>query len=526
MSDDFVQQLDNVVARNSEETLFAQYERVIMQSIITSFGLDFFVETQYGGDVDTVHNVRQIGTDSEMKYKNSRNESAWNSKPAYDSASYHSGNNFKRTKFKTKTAYRNGQSLTDDYTGKNIGFHGHDDGVSSEMRAELDHIISAKEIDNDRGRVLAEQSGLELADDTSNFAWTNKHLNASKRELSAKEYIQAHPELDEETKRRMRAKDKAARAEYDRKINVAYYTSSKFFKDTSKAAAKQSFEVGVRQVLGLVFTEIWMSVRANFSARSGGVGELFNSIARGVREGLNNAKKKHAELWHKFIEGSLSGALSSITTTLCNIFFTTAKNLVRIIRNSWSYLVEAAKVLFFNPDDLPTGEVFRAAAKILATGASVVLGSVVGEMLSNTGVGAIPIWGNVLVAFSTLLVSGIMSCSLLYLLDHSARLGKLIEYLNSLPTIDNALAQQRRLARLLDEYSSKVLEIDLKRFKRETNTFIQATSDLRQADVKDQVALERALDKTIDTLDLPSPYGKHDDFDSFMDDPDSVLHFS
>lgn len=45
---------------NLMDGLFKQYERVIIDSIITSFGLDFFIKDRHGGDVDTVHNVRQI----------------------------------------------------------------------------------------------------------------------------------------------------------------------------------------------------------------------------------------------------------------------------------------------------------------------------------------------------------------------------------------------------------------------------------------------------------------------------------
>ncbi len=54
--------------------LFKQYEKVIMESLITSFGLDFLIKDQYGGDVDTIYNVRQIGKDSQMNYKNKNNE--------------------------------------------------------------------------------------------------------------------------------------------------------------------------------------------------------------------------------------------------------------------------------------------------------------------------------------------------------------------------------------------------------------------------------------------------------------------
>ena len=40
------------------ESLWSQYERVVIESIISSFGLGMFIKDQAGGDVDTIKNVR------------------------------------------------------------------------------------------------------------------------------------------------------------------------------------------------------------------------------------------------------------------------------------------------------------------------------------------------------------------------------------------------------------------------------------------------------------------------------------
>ncbi len=62
---------------NVLSSIFKQYESVIVQSLITSFGLDFLITDRHGGDVDTIHNVRQIGSDPEMQYKNAANKAAY-----------------------------------------------------------------------------------------------------------------------------------------------------------------------------------------------------------------------------------------------------------------------------------------------------------------------------------------------------------------------------------------------------------------------------------------------------------------
>jgi len=70
MSTTFIGQVDyNYVPDKNDnvmDSIFKQYERVVVESLITSFGLDIFINDQHGGDVDTVHNVRQIGKDEKM----------------------------------------------------------------------------------------------------------------------------------------------------------------------------------------------------------------------------------------------------------------------------------------------------------------------------------------------------------------------------------------------------------------------------------------------------------------------------
>lgn len=40
------------------QNIWNEYERVVLQSLVTSFGLDFLVHDQFGGDVDTIQNIR------------------------------------------------------------------------------------------------------------------------------------------------------------------------------------------------------------------------------------------------------------------------------------------------------------------------------------------------------------------------------------------------------------------------------------------------------------------------------------
>ena len=95
----FMEDLKNGPGMEPDEDVFKgiweQYERVIIRSLITSFGLDFLVKDQHGGDVDTVHNVRQIGNDPNMKYKNKQNETDYEKREKYDTQHDHCRQNEK-----------------------------------------------------------------------------------------------------------------------------------------------------------------------------------------------------------------------------------------------------------------------------------------------------------------------------------------------------------------------------------------------------------------------------------------------
>ena len=105
----FMEDLKNGPGMEPDEDVFKgiweQYERVIIRSLITSFGLDFLVKDQHGGDVDTVHNVRQIGNDPNMKYKNKQNETDYEKREKYDTHAYHNDPRFKEKKRQAKQDY-------------------------------------------------------------------------------------------------------------------------------------------------------------------------------------------------------------------------------------------------------------------------------------------------------------------------------------------------------------------------------------------------------------------------------------
>lgn len=253
------------------------------------------------------------------------------------------------------------------------------------------------------------------------------------------------------------------------------------------------------------------------------LGDFLNALGKGIKRGFERAKEKYKELFSKFLSGVVAGALSSLTTTLCNIFFTTAKNVVRIIRQSYASLVEACKVLFINPDNYTFGERMRAVVKILATGASVVVGAIVSEAVSNTGIKAIPVLCDIVPSFCGAFVSGIMSCTLLYFLDRSELMNKLFHALDGLHTIETEINYYRQQADFFERYAAELVEIDLVQFKKEVAFYDQIADSLEAAETEEELNI--VLKNAMITANILVPWKGYESFDEFMNDSKAHLVF-
>lgn len=522
-------------------SIWGEYERVIIESLITSFGLDFLVGDQHGGDVDTIHNVRAMGEDSQLYYKNKKNQSDYQNRGGYNSAEYHKDDRYININRKMSENKKNG-TLEDSYTGKK---------VARNANIDLDHVIAAKEIHDDPGRVLAGLKGTDLANSEDNLKPTDRSINRSMQQKDIEDYLakleRERPQRQErinELKAReslsdkernelnkleklesidpdkMRAENEKARKAYDAKINKEYYTSRKFLSDMAGAAGKVGVKMGARQALGFIFAEVWFMAKYEIQNMRPGCGlpDIFKAVGRGVQKGIENAKVKYKELIDKFLEGFGAGVLASISTTICNIFFTTAKNLVRIIRQIYASVVQAGKVLLFNPDNLSMGERIKETMIILATGASILVGTAVGELIEMTPIGVIPVIGSIVQVFCSTLVSGLISCSLLIVLDRSQLMNQVISFLNNIPSEVNNYAA---IADVFEKLTAKLANLDIAKFESETKKYSSIAKQIE--DCGNEAELNDLLLSAYKRFNIQIPW--KGDFDSFMEDKTNKLVF-
>jgi hypothetical protein len=509
MAQPFIAQVDDGFSPDPQANIFdsllVQYKGVVVHSAITAFGLDFLIKDRDGGDVDTIHNVRE-GID----YKNKSNETDYNNRGEYGKQDYRSKPEYTTTRSDHSQRSQDGK-LTDAYTGEILAKGTH----------HVDHVISAKEVHEDKGRILAGLNAADLANSSSNLRPTKNTINWKKNADSVEEYIRKHPEIPKDQQARMRRADRRARADYNQKINKAYYSSSKFRKDTAIASAKVGAKMGLRQVVGFVMMEVWFSVEDAIAKMAGVID--FSAIGQAIKNGFQNALAKYKTILSSFKDGAIAGVLSSLTTTLCNIFFTTFKNTVKVIRQAWVSLVEAFKIIFINPDNLAFEDRLLAVLKALATGASIVAGVMVQEVVSKIPMlSAIPVINEILPAFCGAMVTGILTISFLYFLDNSAWIKKLLQGCNFIfAAINRDIAALREQADKLTEYAAKLMEIDLTEFKADTLKFQDISAQLDETDSPELI--NSILLKSYEDLGIKKAWTG--DFDQFMGNKDNKLVF-
>lgn len=516
----FLEKIDEIDIDNKkpEKSIIDEYQKILIESIFTSFGLDILlVNDRYGGDVDTILNVRKIGNDPEMEYKNIKNENAYEERGEYISKEYHTHKNYINKNKEVKELKINGE-LIDEYTGNKI---------KRNEKSDLDHVISANEIHEDRGRVLAGKNGVDLANCDENLKATTPNINRSKKADPMEEHIEKKKDkYTEAEKERMRKADKEARKNYEKEL-FKYYHSKGFLKDTAVASGKLGVKMGARQVLGLMFFELWMSIKeefTNFKEFWNDLGEIFRRLKDSVAKAIEKIKIKYKEYINKFFEGFSSGIFASLTTTIINIFSTTAKNIVKCTREIWVGIIKAFNILFINPDNYTTGEKFKEVSKVIIVTASIILGNIVRQAVKNISQTFPMELGEILPTFLGTLVTGLVSCTLIYVLEKSEIIKKLkniIDEFFNLNSISKVRDDLEKNYKKLMEYAAELLNQDVDEFIEKINKF---SSDLENLNPDaDTETISKQLEEIIKKRGLKFAY--EGNFDDFMSDRNNQLEF-
>lgn len=429
------------------EQLIDETKRGVVSSIAGSFGLGKIISAydKTGGTVDTVHNAR-VGV-----YATTEEKQRYDERGDYNSSDYHGHKDYKN-KNREDSELQDEGMLSDSYTG-NV--------LEENSNRHLDHTISANEIHNDAGRILAEVDGPSSANSEPNLNSTSEHINnksgkgalttdeflnklertapqrktrieelSGKSELTGKEYrelerLREHEAVDAE---RMRQIDENARKEYNENINKEYYKSRKFLKNAVSTGVDESAKMGAQQAFGYLLVEFFSGsiIEITDAYKNGLEGEsLYKDIKmRLIRIGRNVASKWKGAI-EDFSAGFISGFISNLITTIVNMFVTTAKRLVRMIREGVFSLLKAVKLILFPPADMSFVEVMHEAMKLIASGGLIIAGVALEEVVEKLiqGVPLLAPFASVAIAVIVGSLTAIAMSLVAYLIDKMDILG-------------------------------------------------------------------------------------------------------
>src|SRR3990167_767478 len=173
---EFLNKFKNDFNQARFDKLINDCKKDVINSIVTPFGLGKVVAAcdKVGGNVNTVHNVRSgiYTTDEERENYEKRDD--------YISKEYHDNNSNYSDARNTNSILKGEGKLVDGYTGKVF---------DENIKDQVEHIIAAKEIHDDAGRLLADLDGSELANAYTNLTATSQSVNGSKQDSTAINFL-------------------------------------------------------------------------------------------------------------------------------------------------------------------------------------------------------------------------------------------------------------------------------------------------------------------------------------------------
>ncbi|CAM4168201.1 hypothetical protein BAMA_19290 [Bacillus manliponensis] len=334
-------------------------------------------------------------------------------------------------------------TLKDEYTGKNLKHN---------ENANLDHVVSRKELFENQRRKQANLSVADLANKEENLKATNESLNKSKGAKSNKEYLEkrearekelikqnerANKKIDESNmsdvdkrlqkeKNDKRLKDKFAadddsmmKADKEARKAINKDITVNAAKEVGKKAGKDALKVMAVSALFTLLKEIMNGLIRFFKAGS----KSFNGFLSEMRESIKSFFSKI----FSFIQTGASTLIGTIISEIFGPIVSTFKKLVSVIKQGVYSLIDAVNYLRDKKNkDKPFSAKVAQVGKIITVGlvggSAIFLGEVFEKfLLTVPGMQIeIPLIGslaNMIGLFLSSLVSGLVGAIVLNLID-------------------------------------------------------------------------------------------------------------
>jgi hypothetical protein len=452
ISENEVNALLNEFQRNWDSEKFDSLVKAcrdtVLSNIIKPFGLaGVLFQDKVGGNVTTVHNAKKdIYSRKKDEYVRS----------GYGSPSKAMQN------YRKKLPLIDGK-IKDEYTGKLI----------NPSKADIDHIKSIKKFHKEGGFMLSDKRKNNFASDESNFAVTGSSLNRSKGDKNLKDWEQKKT-LDSENNNKERygsdGRRTAAAQKRGEKTAKKYAPTmtdkGKFYsKQLVLTGAREGAKMGLQQALGLLLQELVVAIFDEIEDiyRNGFLDKKPNeAFFKTLKIRFERIARRVISRWQDAVEafrdGAISAFIANMVTTIINMFATTGKRLVRIIREGFFSLLRAIRLMLFPPEGMTLHQAAHEASKLIAAGLTIAGGILLEELISQS-LNVMPFLKPFADAISIVtigIVTGLATTFLVYAIDKIDFFGvneetRTMTLLNKLDFEINAAFEAGKKAMLLTE---------------------------------------------------------------------------
>lgn len=359
------EELKSKLPKEQTITLLELCKDNVLDTITSQFGLaSLFIDARDGGSVTTTHNFQKGITSNESdanKYHEFKRvqELKGEGWQKYRHDNYDSHNNYKAMYDNTD------QIVVDGYTNKKM----------PKSYADVEHIVSVKEIESNASNhlYLSVEQRAEIASSDKNLIYADRGVNRSKKDSNLKEWLKdGNAEYTSKVDKKVAMKkynDAKRNENQKRTIEALKKNSKELFQTGGKDAIKIAAYSAIGVILKDLMQGIMVELRLTFEKRGNEtLKEIFSRFKIRVEKILVELKSKYKDILSSSFEAGITAFLSNIVVFAINLFATTLKRFVAIIRAGFVSLVQAIKILTNPPADMPKDEINYQALKVLTAG--------------------------------------------------------------------------------------------------------------------------------------------------------------
>jgi hypothetical protein len=351
------------------EQLLGETKHGVILSIAGPFGLGKIISAydKKGGNVTTINNANNgVYAKDEDRYKR---EGYTHRKNSEGNQFANAGKNSSGAIY-TRSQMDKNKMVQDAYTGKTV----------KADTTSPDHIESLSQHHKNGGFMQTSAQKADFATDEDNLALTNRSINQSMRDFDKEEWLSKKKKKESgiENKERFDIDDQRLKEQIKKgkKTSESHLPSDAdkakyYLKNSAATGINEGIKMGYQQAFGYLLVEFFSSSIIEIKdAYNNGLEGV--SLYKDINTRLIRIGRKVADKWEGAIEGFsagfISGFISNLITTLVNIFVTTAKRLIRMIREGAFSLLKALKLILFPPADMSFAEAMHEAMKVIAAG--------------------------------------------------------------------------------------------------------------------------------------------------------------